>query len=75
MIKHTIVGLILDIPDWLGFGLIPIVGDLLDIIGTIYFTKVLGPIGIAGAIELIPLADVLPTFTCLGLYADMKGEK
>jgi len=74
--KHTLIGLLLDIPDWLAIGSIPIIADILDIIGTVYFTKVLGPAGISGVIELIPLADLLPTFTALGLYADMKkGEE
>ena len=75
--KNTIIGLLLDIPDFLGFGMIPILGDIIDVLGIIYFTKVLGVGGVMGALELVPGLDELPIFTFLGVYADFfkKGEK
>jgi len=69
-IHHTLVGLLLDILDWLGLGIIPGIGGLIDTAGTAYFLKVLGPIGAASALELVPFADVLPVNITLGLYAD-----
>jgi hypothetical protein len=69
-IHHTLVGLLLDILDWLGLGIIPGIGGLIDTVGTAYFLKVLGPVGAASALELAPFADVLPVNIALGLHAD-----
>ena len=66
------VGALLDIIDWLAVGFIPILGDIIDIAGSVYFYKMLGPLGAAGLIELIPGLDILPTFTLLGAAAVFK---
>ena len=71
-IKHLLVGFMLDLPDFLGFGLIPVVGDIIDILGIAYFYRVLGPTALAAALELIPGFDILPSYTALGLYATIK---
>jgi len=65
--------LALDVFDWAAVGMVPILGDIIDLIGTAYWFKVLGPIGLATAIELIPGADILPTNLALGIYADSKA--
>ena len=66
------VGVLLDLPDFLLAGLLPIIGDIIDVIGTFYFYRVLGPAGLVGAVELIPGIDILPTYTALGVYAVLK---
>lgn len=73
-IRHTLVGIVLDGLDYLALGLLPVMGDIIDVIGAIYFFKVLGPIGLVSAVELMPMADVLPTNIFLGLWADHKGS-
>lgn len=55
-------------------GLAPGLGDIVDLAGMLYFLKVLGPVGAASALELIPLADVLPTNLALGFYADREEK-
>jgi len=73
--RHIIVGLLLDIFDWLGMGLIPVLADIVDLIGVAYFYRVLGPVSLAGLIELVPMLDTLPTFTAMGAYAYMTGGR
>ena len=73
-LHHTLVGLLLDVLDWLGLGLIPGIGGLIDTAGTAYFLKVLGPVGAASALELVPFADMLPVNIALGLYADREEK-
>ena len=76
-IYHTLVGLLFDLFDWMGLGMIPVFGDVIDAVAMIYWVKVIGPAGLAEAIEFIPGADILPTNIVFGLYADSKrrGEK
>jgi hypothetical protein len=73
-LHHTLVGLLLDILDWLGLGIIPGIGGLIDIAGTAYFLKVLGPVGATSALEFVPFIDVLPVNIALGLYADREEK-
>jgi hypothetical protein len=75
VLKNTIIGLALDVFDWLVVGSIPILGDIVDLAATAYWLKVLGPIGFAAAVELIPVADILPTNIALGIYADQKAGR
>ena len=68
---HLGVGFGLDLLDWLLVGMIPLVGDVLDVVGFLYFyfkAKV-SYVAAIGAIELIPGLDILPTWTAIGLYA------
>jgi hypothetical protein len=71
-IYHTLVGLLFDLFDWIGLGMIPVYGDVIDAIAMIYWIKVIGPAGFIDAVEFIPGADILPTNILLGLYADSK---
>ena len=71
---HIAVGAAFDVIDFLGLGLIPIVGDVLDVVAALYFYKFVGIVGLTGLIELIPLADILPTWTMLGTYAAFKEK-
>jgi len=69
---QTLIGVLLDLFDYMVLGFLPIVGDLVDGVAALYWLKVLGPLGLIAAVELIPLADVLPTNIVLGLYADYE---
>ena len=73
---NTLVGLLLDVFDWVAVGMIPGAGDIIDVIGAIWWYKQLGVEGVAAAIELIPGLDILPTNLVLGLLADhrRRGE-
>jgi hypothetical protein len=71
-IYYTLVGLLFDLFDWIGLGMIPVFGDVIDAVAMIYWVKVIGPAGLAEAIEFIPGADILPTNIVFGLYADSK---
>ena len=70
--KHAVIGLALDMFDWIGIGMIPILGDVVDVVATFYWMSKLGPIGAFEAIELIPFADILPTNIMLGMMVDGK---
>ena len=71
---HIAVGAAFDAIDFLGLGLIPILGDVLDVVAALYFYRFVGIVGLAGLVELIPLADILPTWTALGIYAAVKEK-
>ena len=74
--KYTIIGLMADVFDLLIIGLLPILGDAFDVgMIVLWYTVLKSPVALVGAIELIPLADILPIHTALGLYADMKVKK
>jgi hypothetical protein len=71
--KYTIIGAIFDLVDWIGIGMIPVFGDVLDVAATIFwFVSGVGLVGAASLIEVVPLADILPTNIVVGLYADNK---
>ena len=63
-----LIALFLDGIDYIG-GFIPGVGDFIDIIGplTLYFISK-DPIMLGGMLELIPLADLIPTNIALAAY-------
>jgi len=67
--QPVIVGAFLDILDYLLVGFIPILGDIVDLIGVAYFWRALGPVSLAGLVELLPGLDILPTYTALGVLA------
>ena len=71
-----LVAIVLDVLDWAVIGSIPIYGDVFDLIGMGILFRLLGPLGLIGAIELVPVVDVLPMFTIsvilAWLYADSK---
>ena len=69
-----LIGMALDLFDYFVVGFIPIIGDIIDIFGMVIFYKYIGIVALAGAVELIPLADILPTFSALGLYASLKRK-
>jgi len=73
--RHTMVGLALDIFDWTCVGLIPILGDVADVAALLYWVRFAGIVGLAETLELIPLPifDILPINTLLGLYADSRS--
>ncbi len=70
--KHAFVGLALDAFDWALVGMIPVVGDVVDVVATLYWTSKLGAMGLVEVLELIPGADVLPCNLVLGMIVDGK---
>ena len=75
-IKYTLLGFFLDLFDWVVLGFLPVIGDAIDLLGTAFWLHILkSPVALIGAIEFIPLADVLPTNIFIGVYADHKGAK
>jgi len=58
----VVIALGLDIVDFFG-AWIPIIGDVLDIVGVGILFYLTGPTALLGLLELIPLVDFLPTFT------------
>lgn len=72
---HITVGIALDVIDFLGIGLIPIVGDVVDGLGALYFYRFAGIVGLVGLVEVIPLFDILPTFTALGIYVAIREKR
>ena len=73
--KQTFIGLFLDLFDWAVVGLIPFLGDIVDLIAAFYWYRKIGWAGAIAAVEILPVFDVLPTNIALGLYADNKGGK
>jgi len=73
--KYTIIGLIFDLIDWIGIGIFPGLGDIVDLVASVYWYREIGPMGLASAIELVPGLDILPTNLALGIYADYIKEK
>lgn len=57
-----VIAIGLDIADFFG-GWIPIVGDVLDVVGVGILLFLIGSAALLGALELIPLVDFLPMFT------------
>lgn len=74
-INHLIIGIALDVFDYIGFGMIPFLADIVDMIGLVYFWRILGPSSLIAAVEFIPLLDGLPMFTALGAYSYLRGRK
>jgi len=71
-----VLTIVLDIVDYFG-GFIPVVGDVLDIMGVILLWYFIGLIGIFALVELIPLVDFLPTFVFIAfasLWFEYKGK-
>lgn len=70
---YTFIGLFADCIDWIVIGLIPFLGDAFDVLMIAFWFWILrSPVALVGAVELIPLVDVLPVHTGIGLYADIK---
>ena len=72
--RHAKVGIALDVFDWICVGLIPVLGDIADVWATFYWVRVAGVVGYFELLELIPipLFDVLPINTFIGIRADSR---
>ena len=70
--KYAGIGLALDMFDWLGIGMIPGLGDIVDVAATFFWMSKLGPLGLIEAIECIPGVDLLPTNVILGVIVDTR---
>jgi len=73
--QYKLIGLLFDVVDWIGLGMIPIIFDVFDILTMFFWYKQLGTLGLAGVVELIPGADVLPTNVVLGYLKDKELSK
>lgn len=73
--KYIVIGLLLDIFDWIGFGLIPGLADIVDVGAAFLFYRKIGVAGLASMVELVPGFDLLPTNIVLGYMADQKENK
>lgn len=73
--RYILIGFLFDLPDFLGFGLIPGLGDVFDLIGVAYFYSIIGKESLLGLIEIFLAADVIPTFTLLGIYATFQDKR
>jgi len=70
-----LLAIVFDFSDFLG-GAVPIVGDFFDLVETgIFFFLAKDPIALAPMVELIPLADALPSFTLSTAYLYFRRER
>lgn len=74
---YTIAGGLFDLLDVFVIGLIPGIGDIIDVLAAFLWYRVLeSPVGFLAGIEVVPSFDLLPTNIVLGLMADQKtGRK
>ncbi|RLF38450.1 MAG: hypothetical protein DRN00_04115 [Thermoplasmata archaeon] len=70
------VAAILDIIDWLIAGMVPVAGDVVDVIGVVVLMLLTGSLWpVVGLVELVPVVgDVLPTFLAVTYFA-YKAEE
>ena len=74
--KYTMIGLAFDVFDWIGIGFMPILADVVDVAATVFwFTQRAGVVSLGSLIEVIPVADVLPTNIAIGYYLDNKKQQ
>jgi hypothetical protein len=70
--KNFFLGLLFDLIDWVGFGFIPFVADILDVLAALYWYRKIGALGALPAIEILPFADILPVNILTGYIVDQK---
>jgi len=70
-----VVSALLDVFDYVGVGLLPVVGDVVDIMGACLLFYLMGPVGLASLVELIPFLDVVPTYLAITLLAYLKARR
>ena len=68
-----VLSALLDVLDYLAVGLVPVAGDVIDIMGTAVLFYLMGPLGLVGLAELMPLFDVVPTYLALTALAYLKA--
>ena len=72
---YTIIGVLFDVFDFAIVGMLPVIGDIVDILATAFWFTKLGAVGLLAGVELIPLADILPLNILCGFLVDKQGEK
>ena len=70
-----LIAMFLDVADILFFAWLPVVGDVLDVIGVGILLVLIGPYALIGAAELIPFVDVLPLHTAAVVFARSQKQK
>lgn len=69
-----IFAIVIDAVDYVG-GFIPILGDIIDLIGVVVFAvSGMGVVSGIGLLELIPFADFLPLHVIAVLIAKVTGR-
>lgn len=69
------VAIVSDLLDYTVVGSLPIVGDIIDAITVPILYALIGKFSLAGAIEFIPFADLIPTYTIAVALAYCKALK
>lgn len=68
-----VIAVCLDVSDFLG-GFLPVIGDLLDIVGMLILLPLCGVWALLPMWELIPFLDFLPFFIAAVVLARSKGR-
>ena len=68
------LALMMDALDFLG-GFLPVVGDVADIIGSVFLFPLIGKYALLGGAEFIPFLDFLPFFTFSVIVWKMREGK
>jgi hypothetical protein len=69
------VAIVSDLLDYTAVGSLPIIGDVIDAITLPILYALVGKFSLAGAIEFIPFADLIPTYTIAVALAYRKELK
>ena len=72
--KYSLIGFAFDVADL--FVMFTLWGvPVLSLATTAFWISVLGPVGIANGVQVIPGVSALPINTAMGFMADTKGKK
>ncbi len=69
-----LVAIINDTLDYFVVGSIPVAGDVIDIVSTLILFPIIKTKSIPTLIELIPGADIIPTYIGVTLWAYIKDR-
>ena len=69
------VAIVSDLLDYTAAGSLPVIGDVIDAITVPILYALIGKFSLFGAIEFIPFADLIPTYTIAVALAYRKELK
>jgi len=70
-----LMGIVFDLSDFLG-GSVPVVGDFFDILETgLFYTLSRDSVALAPLIEVVPMLDIIPSYTLAALYLYFRRER
>jgi len=70
-----LIAMFLDVADILFFAWLPLVGDVLDVIGVGMLLVLMGPYALIGALELVPFLDFLPLHMAAVVFARAQQKR